>query len=99
MNSVDPLRSDLAAEFKKTPLGPHGDELQKVLNILRWAEVDGKKTLVKRGNQWHLAALNTAWCTPIQIDDSIRFDSLEDGFWYLFRHRWKAHTGEFPTVD
>ena len=99
MKSIDPTRTDLAAEFKQSPLGPHGDELQKVLNIMRWVDVDGKKVLVKQDGYWCLGTLNTTWCKPVDVDLDIRFDSLEDGFWYLFKHRWKDHTGVFPDVD
>ena len=36
MHRVDPLRLDLAREFKSNPTGPHSPELQKLLKLLRW---------------------------------------------------------------
>ena len=99
MRQIDPNRTDLALEFKNSPLGPHGDELQKVLNIMRWAPLERKTVVVRRNRQWLIGTINTARAAPVDIDETTSFPDQGAAFWHIFQLRWKAHTGEYPNVD
>ena len=100
MYKIQQHRIDLAREFKNKPLGPHSAELQKVLNVMRWQESQDKRTVVclESGKRWCVGFLNTERLQPIEVDESMIFDNIEDCYWDIFRHRWKDHTGEFPET-
>ena len=46
MYAIDPSRTDLVEEFRKTPVGHHSPELQKVMNLLRAERFPGKHVLI-----------------------------------------------------
>ncbi|MDE0048473.1 MAG: hypothetical protein OXO52_01705 [Rhodospirillales bacterium] len=82
-------------EFMKKPIGHHSPDLQRVLNTLRGADVKGKHCLVctKPGREWQLAQLSGVRGKPVKLLDKT-FDNIEDAERYVFRLRWKQHTGK-----
>ncbi len=96
MYKIDPRRTDLAAEFRSKPFGPHSAELQKVLNVMRWEPIEGKFILVNTVpyKEWCLAQLPGKRGVPLTFHDDVKFDNLADGEWHIFKLRWKKHTGE-----
>ena len=59
MYEIDPSRTDLVAEFRKNPGGPHSSELALVVNRLRVMPMADRHILVctRRGRQWTLAKM------------------------------------------
>ena len=82
-------------EFMENPIGHHSPDLQRVLNTLRGADVKGKHCLVctKPGREWQLAQLSGVRGKPVKMLDKT-FDNVEDAERYVFRLRWKQHTGK-----
>ena len=101
MYRIDPERSDLAEEFRANPFGPHGAELQKVLNVMRWEPNAGKHILVNTvpHRQWCLAQLPDRRGVPVTLHEDVTFTDLGEALWHIFRLRWKKHTGRFPDGD
>ena len=94
MYKIDPDRADLAEEFRANPFGPHGAELQKVLNVMRWEPIEGKYVLVNTvpHKEWRLAQLPGKRGAPVTMHD-VTFTDLGEAEWYIFKLRWKKHTG------
>ena len=98
MYRIDPGRTDLAEEFRRNPFGPHSAELQKVLNVMRWEPIEGKYVLVNTvpHKEWCLAQLPGKRGVPVTLHEDIVFTDLGEAEWYIFRLRWKKHTGVDP---
>ena len=99
---IDTSRRDLIEEFRRSPRGPHGDELQKLLHRMRWAgdpEAGGRYVLLVRepGRRWVLAKLPAARGQPIVPIPNQVFTSLAEAEWEVFKRRWHALTGETLT--
>ena len=101
MKQIDPNRTDLALEFKAKPIGPHSDELQKVLNVMRWQPNEGKYVLVRTdaGDAWCLGRLPARRGLEVEIFTDIRFEDHAQGLWHLFKLRWKCQTGQELGVE
>ena len=101
MYRIDPNRTDLALEFKAKPLGPHGAELQKMLNVMRWQPNDGKYVLVHTDTRdaWCLGRLPPRRGLEVEIFEDIRFEDYGEGVWHLFKLRWKYQTGRDLEVE
>ncbi len=92
--TIDPTRTDLAAEYKAKPFGRHSPELQALLNTIRRAEHCQDLMLVSIApNKWVLAT-RLPDGKPPALDLSQVFDRLEDGEWEAFKRRWKTMTGK-----
>jgi|SRR5262245_39897117 len=85
----------VVAEFKKTPIGHHSPDLQRVLNVFRGEPTAGKYVLIctKPHKQWVLGQLTGERGKPVKILKDQVFTSLEDAEQEVFRRRWKKHTG------
>ncbi len=94
MYRIDASRTDLAAEFRARPYGPHSAELQRILNAFRSAPVSGNYCLVvtKPHSEWTLARFG-----PTLREDVTTlgpsFTSLESAEWHVFKLRWERHVG------
>jgi hypothetical protein len=101
MYKIDPARTDLAEEFKAKPFGPHGAELQKVLNVMRWEPLEGKYVLVctKPHKEWCLGQLPGKRGVPVKLYEDVTFGDLGDAEWHIFKLRWKKHTGQDLAID
>lgn len=82
-------------EFMAKPIGHHSPDLQRVLNTLRGADVKGKHCLIctRPGREWRLARLSGVRGKPVKLLDKT-FDNIDDAERYVFRLRWKQHTGK-----
>lgn len=98
MYRIDPGRTDLPEEFRRNPFGPHSAELQKVLNVMRWEPIEGKYVLVNTvpHKEWCLAQLPGKRGVPVTLHEDVVFTDLGEAEWYIFRLRWKKHTGVDP---
>ena len=70
---IDPARLDLVEEFRRSPRGPHGTDLQKLLHRMRWAgdpDEDGRYILLVQepGRRWMLARLPRRRGAPDRAD-------------------------------
>lgn len=101
MHQVDPSRLDLAREFRDRPFGPHSQELQKLLKILRWDPFDDRVVAVqtKRGGPWFLARNRGRKGTPLEIIEGTEFSDPGEVQWAIFRARWERHTGQPLCLD
>ncbi len=91
---IDPMRLDLAAEYRARPLGRHSPDLQALLDTMRRTENCQNLILVGIGaNRWMLGERRPFGQPPHLFTEEI-FDSLEDGEWAAFRRRWRALTGK-----
>ncbi len=95
MLRIDPGRLDLAREFRDNPGGPHSPALQRVLQILRWQPVAGKRVLVvlEPGRRWRIGINPGRRGAPIEFEGEVLTNSAE-AQWALFRRRWEIATGE-----
>jgi hypothetical protein len=101
MYKIDPAKTELAREFKDKPFGPHSAELQKVLNVMRWEPVEGKYVLVNTvpHKEWCLAQLPGKRGIPVKLHEDVKFTDLGEAEWYIFKMRWKKHTGQDLALD
>ena len=101
MKKIDPHRTDLALEFKANPYGPHSDELQKYLNVMRWQPKAGKYVLISTdaGDAWCLGRLPAKRGQRVEIFEDVCFQNHAQGLWHLFKCRWKYQTGQELELD
>jgi hypothetical protein len=101
MLEIDPRRTDLAAEFKARPFGPHSPDLQHVLNLMRATPLAGRHVLVvvKRKREWALGTLSGERGRPVEILPGYRFTDPAEGEWAVFKLRWQALTGAALTDE
>jgi len=58
VRSLRPLiTAEMVEEHRRAPLGPHSDELQRVLNYLGLFPIDGKLITEQDGSQWFVCRL------------------------------------------
>ena len=96
MDKIDATRIDLACEFRDHPSGPHSEELQKLLKILRWDSFDNRiiGVQIERGGRWHLARSNGRKGSPLNLFSGTGYNTAAEIQWAIFRARWKQHTGQ-----
>jgi hypothetical protein len=96
MLQIDPRRTELAAEFKARPFGPHTPDLQHVLNLMRAMPLAGRHVLltVKRKKEWVLGRLSGERGKPVEVLPGYRFTDPAEAEWTVFKLRWQALTGE-----
>jgi hypothetical protein len=87
---IDGSRLELAAEFRANPYGMHSAALRSVLNYMRGMPSAGKHFLlvIRPGEDWALGQMGEP-----TISDNIRFRSMEEGEWHVFRLRWEKMFG------
>ncbi len=85
----------LIEEFRRTPIGHHSPDLQRLLNRMRGAPMADKHcvVVVKPNREWQLAKTSGVRGKPLKMLNK-RFNKRADAEWYVFRQRWKALTGE-----
>jgi hypothetical protein len=96
MYRLDPSRKDLAAEFRRQPIGHHSEELRQVLNLFRAEPMEGKYCLIvtKPYKEWTLARLSgRRGVGPVLMHNHV-FTSIEDAEWHVFKLRWAKYTGK-----
>ena len=90
---------ELALEFKKNLFEKnfyHSPSLQRILNLFRSNAKKNKYVLYKSSSKkiWYLANLPGKRGKKIIINKKIFFDNIFDAEWYVFKKRWKKHTGK-----
>jgi len=85
----------LIEEFRNKPIGHHSPDLQRVLNRFRGQSMENKYCLVctKPNREWQLAKTAGVRGKAVKLLNK-KFTSIEDAEWYVFKQRWKQHTGE-----
>ena len=93
---IDPKLRHVAEEFRRRPVGKHGPDLQRVLNVFRGERLEGKFVLVctKPHREWVLGQLSGKRGDPVKLLHNQVFHSLEDAEWEVFKQRWYKYTGE-----
>lgn len=92
---IQPEDRQYIEEMRKTPVGHHSPGLNRVLTLLRGEPTAGKEVLVieEPHKKWRLGICSGERGTPIRMTKKV-FDDLEEAEWYVFKRRWKKHTGE-----
>ena len=74
----------------------HSPSLQRILNLLRTGPIKDKEVLFKDADKkiWYLAALPASRGQKLKINYKISFKNILDAEWYVFKKRWKKHTGK-----
>ena len=92
---IDPARTDLALEFRRTPRGQYSDALQRVLYVMRWSGAGGRYLLfaLEPGRRWILAELPGRRGLPLLLHRDRVFERIADAEWAVFCLRWQALTG------
>ena len=95
MYQIQPEDRQVIDEFRRNPTGNHSPRLQRILNLFRGAAMAGKYVLVcrKPHEEWVLGQLTGKRGEPIQMSNQV-FRKLDEAEWYVFKQRWKQHTGE-----
>ena len=98
---IDPGRVDLAREFNRNPWGPHSDELQRILNVMRAAPVAGKHVILMSGpyRRWSVVRLTGVRGEAPERIEGLSFDNPEDAERAVFKLRWEAQTGQALDLD
>ncbi|MFM9857621.1 ABC transporter permease [Pseudoxanthobacter sp. M-2] len=95
MYKIQPDDRKVVEEFRRNPIGRHSPQLQRVLNLFRGAPMEGKYVLITRipHKEWVLGQMTGKRGEPIRMTNQV-FHNIEEVEWYVFRQRWKLHTGE-----
>ena len=95
MYKIQPDDRKVVEEFRRNPIGRHSPQLQRVLNLFRGAPMEGKYVLITRipHKEWVLGQMTGKRGEPIRMTNQV-FHDIEEAEWYVFRQRWKLHTGE-----
>ena len=99
MIEIDASRTDLVAEFRNNPAGPHGPELTLVVNRLRMMPLADRHVLVctRRGREWMLAKMPGQRGAKLEFYEDRVFQDYYRGVWEVFRMRWQTVTGIDPA--
>jgi branched-chain amino acid transport system permease protein len=91
----------LAAEFKKTPLGHHTPQLQRLLRLFRTLPTAGKHALLRVDHKraWVLVEFNGKKGEPLTVHRDRVFTDWNEAEWAVFRLRWKAYFGHDLPED
>ena len=86
------VNEELVAEHAARPLGPHSDELARVLTSMRGAEIEGKQVLlsVETDRRWQVARITRADRTRPLILEGDEFTSWEEALHAIFVQRVEA---------
>jgi hypothetical protein len=98
---IDGDRLDLVEEFRVKPLGPHGEELRRLLWNLRAQTPAGRYVLSRmESGGWRALHLIGGRRRPrAEIVPEPEYESFEDAEWAIFRLRWRDHTGQALPVQ
>ncbi|NQV20469.1 MAG: ABC transporter permease [Rhodospirillales bacterium] len=96
LNVYKPTDDDrkLIDEFRSNPNGQHSKDLQRLLNLFRGEDIEGKYIVLcnKPFKEWELGQ-TTGRAKPIKRL-GLKFTNLDDAEWEVFKRRWKRYTGE-----
>ncbi|MEP9387275.1 ABC transporter permease [Mesorhizobium sp. KR9-304] len=85
----------LAAEFRKTPLGHHSPQLQRLLRAFRTLPVPGKHALLRvdHARAWVLIQFNGVKGQPLTVHRDPVFTDWDEAEWAVFKLRWRQYFG------
>ena len=87
--------SALAAEFRASPLGPHGERLRRLLVVMRQQPTPGKPVFLRQGDRLVLATLPARRGERLTLHPEQSFAERDAAAeWAAFRLRWQALFGE-----
>lgn len=83
-------------EFMKTPIGYHSPGLQRVLNVMRGGELNGKYILViiEPYRRWALGRLPARRGEHISLVEGVEYTCQLQAERDVFIRRWRDLTGE-----
>lgn len=92
---IDGSRRELAGEFRRNPFGQHSPDLRCVLNFMRAGPTAGKHFLVtvRPQQEWMLGQMSESEPVVPLTFPEIRFRTLEEAEWYVFKIRWQRIFG------
>lgn len=89
---VDASRTDLVAEFRRSPLGPYSPDLRTLLWTLRSATPHGRYLLYDDRHGRHLVIRLSGTIRPAH-EVVYECSNPEDAEWAVFALRWNDQTG------
>jgi len=99
LNVYKPTAEDrkLVDEFRNNPNGHHSKDLQRLLNLFRGEDIEGKYVVLcnKPFKEWELGQ-TTGIGKPMKRL-GLKFNNMADAEWEVFKRRWQRHTGEKLT--
>ncbi len=101
MLAIDTSRRDLCEEFKRSPVGGHSPDLQKLLLLMRWGNARGRTIIVCTipDREWRLGRMGPKRGAKMTIDTGRSFHSHGEAEWACFRARWREMTGAECPVE
>ena len=86
----------LAEEFRRTPLGHHSPQLQRLLRIFRTLPIEGKHALLRVDHRraWVLVRFNGRKGEPLTVDRGRVFTDWNEAEWEVFKLRWRDYFGQ-----
>lgn len=99
--AFDGARMDLAREYRDRPRGPFSPELQKVLDRMRTTPLKGRYALivVKPYREFALCRLSGERGVPPETVPGVRYHSMAEAEWDIFKRRWHDLTGQPVTIE
>jgi len=99
--AIDGSRMDLAREYRDHLRGPFSDELQKVLDRMRTTPLKGRFALivVEPFREYALCRLSGERGVPPEPVPGVRYRSIAEAEWDIFKRRWQELTGCAVTVE
>ena len=96
----DGARMDLAEEFRDNLRGPYSAELQKILDRMRTMPLRGRYAVIVEQpyRLWSLARLSGERGVPPMAVPGVRYTSLAEAEWDIFKRRWRDLSGVPVTV-
>ncbi|UWU25651.1 hypothetical protein N2601_29840 (plasmid) [Rhizobium sp. CB3060] len=94
--SLQPEDKRFIDEFMRNPIGHHSPGLQRVLNVMRGGELEGKYVLVilQPYRRWALGRLPARRGEPISLVEGVEYKCQLQAERDVFARRWKDLTGE-----
>ncbi|MCL4187058.1 MAG: hypothetical protein KJZ85_05570 [Rhodobacteraceae bacterium] len=98
---IDGSRMDLAREYRDRLRGPFGHELQKVLDRMRNTPMKGRYALivVVPFREYALCRLSGVRGVAPEVVPGVRYRSMAEAEWDIFKRRWRDLTGQEVTVE
>jgi hypothetical protein len=97
---IDGSRMDLAKEYRDNLRGPFSNELQKILDKMRTTPLEGRLVLIiiKPFQEFGLARLSGKRGIPPNPIKGIKYYSIAEAEWDIFKRRWRELTNIPVTI-
>jgi hypothetical protein len=97
---IDGSRMNLAKEYRDNLRGPFSLELQRILDRMRTTPLKGRFVLLilEPFREFGLARLSGERGVAPSPVDNVKYNSIADAEWDIFKRRWQELTGISITI-